>query len=159
MPDLRALLADRGYEGVATYVQSGNVALTAKGGSARVASDLEKVLADGLGQEIEVVARTRDELAKAIDRNPFPHATEQPKYFQVTFFSGKPDAAKAEELAAGDWGGDELAFEGSEAYAYYSDGMRNSKLARRLTDADFGVTATARNWNTVLKMLELADEG
>lgn len=156
MPELRELLAERGYEGVATYVQSGNVALTADGSPEQIARDLEKTMADGLGQEIDVVVRTRDELADAIERNPLPDGPSAPKYFQVSFLSGEPDADAAAEIAAGDWGSDQIAFDGREVYAFYADGMRNSKLARQLTDARLGVTATARNWNTVTKMLELA---
>jgi uncharacterized protein (DUF1697 family) len=157
MPELRDLLAEHGYEGVATYVQSGNVVLTAEGRPETVARDLEKAMADAFGQEIEVVARTREELADAIERNPFSHAVKQPRYFQVTFLSGQPDADAVAKLTAEDWGDDELAFDGREAYAYYADGMQKSKLARRLTAAKLGATATARNWNTVTKMLELAD--
>lgn len=157
MSELRELLAGRGYEGVATYVQSGNVVLSTNDAPAKVASDMEKAMAEAFGQDIEVVVRTRDELAGAIERNPFPHAVEQPKYFQVSFFSGEPDPAAVARLTAEDWGDDELAFDGREAYAYYAHGMQKSKLGRRLTSAKLGVTATARNWNTVTKMLQLAD--
>jgi uncharacterized protein (DUF1697 family) len=44
-------------------------------------------------------------------------------------------------------------------HAWYKSGLQASKLAGRLTDRGLGVTATARNWNTVRKLVELAGDG
>jgi uncharacterized protein (DUF1697 family) len=41
-------------------------------------------------------------------------------------------------------------------YAWYKDGLTGSKLAGALSDKRLGVTATARNWNTTTKLLQLA---
>ena len=52
--------------------------------------------------------------------------------------------------------GGRFAFRGREVYADHPNGMQKSKLARALTDKRLGVTATARNWNTVVKLHELS---
>jgi uncharacterized protein (DUF1697 family) len=46
---------------------------------------------------------------------------------------------------------------GREIYAWHPDGVARSKLWAKLAGKALGVTATARNWTTVTKLLELAD--
>lgn len=159
MADLRALCAKLGYEDVRTYVNSGNVVLTAAGSAEDVARELEQAIAAELGVEAEVVVRTRDELADAIERNPLiREAAEDPKRLQVSFLSGGPDAVFVRELEQQDFGAERFAVSGREIYAWHPDGMQKSKLARALGDKRLGVVATARNWNTVVKLPEMADE-
>jgi uncharacterized protein (DUF1697 family) len=55
-------------------------------------------------------------------------------------------------------GRDRFVAHGRELYAWHPDGSRDSALAKLLSEKRLGVTATARNWNTVRKLLELADE-
>ena len=100
--------------------------------------------------------RTRDELAAAIEANPFP-VPEDPKKLHVTFLAGEPDAGAVKQLEAADVGDDRIAFEGREIYIAYANGMGRSELAKQLGRAKLGVTATDRNWNTVTKLLEMAD--
>ena len=159
MADLRALCEKLGYEDVKTYVQSGNVVLSAKGSPREVERELEKAIGAELGVETEVVVRTRDELAGVVERNPLPDAVEQPKWFQVSFLGGEPDADFVRALEEDDFAPEQFAVSGREIYAWHPDGLQRSKLARALGDKRLGVTATARNWNTVTKLLEIADEG
>jgi uncharacterized protein (DUF1697 family) len=158
MGELRALCEELGYEGVRTYVQSGNVVFAAKGSPRKVERELEKAIASRLGVETAVVVRTRDELADVVKRNPLPEATEDPKRYQVSFLSAKLSAAVVRELEQTDYGPERLVVSGREIYAWHPGGMQRSKLARTLVDKRLGVTATARNWNSVTKLLAMADE-
>ena len=157
MADLRVLLEREGYEDVRTLFQSGNVVLTSGKQPATVAREIERLLADELGVETDVIVRTRDELAGAIERNPIAEADEQPKRCQVSFLAAEPDAAAVEWVAGIDVAPERFEVSGREVYAWHPDGLQRSKLARALGDG-LGVTATARNWNTVTKLLELADD-
>jgi uncharacterized protein (DUF1697 family) len=156
MPDLRAALAEAGYEDVATLVQSGNIVLTSAKEPATLEREISKLVADEFGVEAATVVRTRDELAGVIERNPIPDGPSIPKLFQITFFSGEPDAAGVAKLAEQDFGDERVEVIGREAYAWHPDGIQKSKLARELGKA-LGAGGTARNWNTVTKLLELAD--
>ena len=147
MPELRALLERAGHEDVQTLVQSGNVVFTSR---ARPAS-LEQQLAQAIEKELGVAAKV---VAAAIDANPFP-VPDDPKNLHVTFLDGEPDAAALEGID--DEGPDKVAVQGREIYILYEDGMGRSELAKRLGKAKLGVTATDRNWNTVTKLLEMAD--
>jgi uncharacterized protein (DUF1697 family) len=156
MPDLRTALGGAGFEDVATLVQSGNIVLTSTKKPKTLEREISRLVLDEFGVEAATVVRTRDELAGVIERNPIPEGPSIPKLFQVTFFSGEPDAARVAELAAQDFGNERVEVIGREAYALHPDGIQKSKLARELGKGLRG-DGTARNWNTVTKLLELAD--
>ena len=156
MPDLRALIEGLGYTDVETLVQSGNVVFTSRAAPATLEKKLEDEIEKQLGVDPKVVVRTRDELAAAIEANPFA-VPDDPKNLHVTFLSGKPEAAAVKKLEDADLGDDELAFLGREIYILYANGMGRSELAKQLGRAKLGVAATDRNWNTVTKLLEMAD--
>ena len=156
MPELRELIEGLGYTDVETLVQSGNVVFTSRAAPATLEKKLEQEIELQLGVDPAVVVRTRDELAAAIDANPFD-VPSNPKDLHLTFLSGEPDAHAREKLEATDFGVDRLAFAGREIYILYEDGMGRSELAKQLTRAKLGVTATDRNWNTVTKLLEMCD--
>jgi uncharacterized protein (DUF1697 family) len=155
MPELRSALGEAGYEDVETLVQSGNIVFTSSKKPATLEREIAKVVS-GLGVDCAVVVRTRDELAEAIERNPIPEGVQTPKLFQVTFFSGEPTAEAVEKLVAQDFGDERFEVVGREAYAWHPNGIQKSKLAREL-GKKLRDEGTARNWNTVTKLLELAD--
>ena len=158
MPKLRELLEGAGYGNVRTYLQSGNVVLESDATPETLAGDCRRRIADALGLEIEVVVRTRDELALVVKRNPLGDVAKDPKRYQVSFLSKKLGRAKLNELQALAAPEERLVASGRELYAWHPDGVARSKLWARLAGRDLGVTATARNWNTVEKLLSLADE-
>ena len=159
MADPRALCERLGHEDVRTYVQSGNVVLTAEGSPPEIERELKKAIAAELGVETDVVVRTRDELADVIERNPLPDAVADPKRYQISFLSDAPEAAYLRELEERDFAPEQWAASGREIYAWHTEGIQRAKLARALADKRLGVMATVRNWNTVTKLLEMADQG
>ena len=70
MPALRELLADGGFGDVRTYVQSGNVVLASRKAPTRVGVECERLISAAFGFQVDVVVRTRDELAEVVARNP-----------------------------------------------------------------------------------------
>ncbi len=156
MPALRELLTRLGYGDVQTLVQSGNVVLSSTSDPARLASDLQREIAAAFGVDTPVIVRTGAQLAEVVAENPLPEAVEHPKLFQVSFCAAEIPGAVARTLEEAVLAPEQVAVRGSEIYAYHADGIQSSPLAKLLTDKKLGVTATARNWNTVTKLLELA---
>jgi uncharacterized protein (DUF1697 family) len=157
MAQLRKLLEGLGYTDVATLLQSGNAVFSAKEKSpAKVVKQLETAIAQEFGFEVSVIIRTRDELAAVIQANPLPGAEDAPSQFTVTFLSDVPDRKRLKELDPQAYLPDEFQVVGREIYARFPHGMGRSKLALLLSTPRLGVTPTARNWNTVTKLLELA---
>ncbi len=158
MPELRSALEEAGFGDVKTYVQSGNVVLSSRGAATAVARKVGRVISTRFDLDIEVVVRTRDELAGIVKRNPHAGVATDPKRYQVTFLSEKPGKeliGRVERLAAE---GEKIAHAGRELYVWHPDGIGRSKLAELLAGRRLGVVATSRNWRTVEALLELVDE-
>jgi uncharacterized protein (DUF1697 family) len=158
MAELRALLEGAGYEDVRTHLQSGNVLLSSALSPRKLEAQLERQLAQGLGMDLQVLVRTRAELAKVVERDPLGNVATNRARYLVSFLSKKLPAKAARELDEADLAPAQLVVGGRELYAWYPDGVQRSPAAKLLDDKRLGVVSTARNWNTVTKVLELLDE-
>jgi uncharacterized protein (DUF1697 family) len=157
MPKLRGLLEEGGFDDVQTYVQSGNVVLSSRAKPPGVARKVERLIEDELGLEIDVVVRTPSELASVVRRNPFGDVAKDPKRYQVSFLDRKASPSVVKKLKAAVVPPEEFVAIGRELYAWHPSGVARSKLWALLAGRGLGVKATARNWTTVTKLLELAD--
>lgn len=158
MAELRKLLTGLGYGDVRTLLQSGNVVLTAEAKPDDLARELEREIAGRFEVKTPVVVRTRKELAAVVSGDPLREVVDQDKLYQVSFLSAKPSPKAMREIAAIDIAPERFVHVGREIYAWHPDGIHSSPLAKLLSDKRLGVTATARNWNTTVKLLELATE-
>jgi uncharacterized protein (DUF1697 family) len=158
MPQLRDALVEAGFDGVKTYLQSGNVVFSSKGSAAEVARKCERLIAEEFGLDIPVVTRTRAQLAKVVERDPLGKVAVDPKRYQVSFLTAKLSAEVIRKLEAAAVPSEQFVVEGREVYAWHPKGVARSKLWTLLAGKGLGVTATARNWTTVTSLLALADE-
>ena len=158
MPELREHLSGAGYAQVRTYVQSGNVVLVSDLQPDDLERQLERQIAERFGFDVDVIVRTRDELAEVVDRNPLGEVATNPKRYQVSFLSRALDPRRVEELAAAAADFERLVAHGRELYAWHPDGVARSRLWAKLAGTGLGVKATARNWTTVTTLLDMADE-
>lgn len=158
MAAMREALADAGYEGVRTLGQSGNVALSSAGDAAAVERGLEATFQSALGIDAAVMVRTADELAAVVAADPFGAEADDPSRYQVSFLSAEPAAAAVEELERACVAPERVAVRGRHVYAWHPNGIRDSELAKRIASRRLGVEVTARNWRTVIKMLDLVEE-
>lgn len=146
MADLRSRLVERQAQDVVTYVQSGNVALTAPGPADAVARLVREAVAD-LGVDCDVVVRSGEELADVVARNPWPDRTGEPTKLNVGFLD-RPGEGEVRRAAADE----QVRFDGREVYLWYGSGQGRSTLALDVGDR----VLTVRNWRTVLALAELA---
>ena len=158
MAKLREALEKAGFDDVRTHLQSGNVVLSSKTKPEQTARACERLIKAEFGLEIDVVVRTPADLARVVARNPLGRVAKDPKRHQVSFLAGPLPAAGKRKLEEAVEKPEELVVSGREIYAWHPEGVARSKLWARLAGRDLGVTATARNWTTVTKLLELAGE-
>jgi uncharacterized protein (DUF1697 family) len=157
MADLRELLSSLGYGDPRTLLQSGNVVLGADAGSDELARELEREISVRFGVKTPVVVRTCKEMAAVVARDPLRDVVDQDKLYQVSFLSAKPEPEAMREIEAADLAPERFVHRGREIYTWHPEGIHASPLAKLLTDKRLGVVATARNWNTVTKLLALAE--
>jgi uncharacterized protein (DUF1697 family) len=158
MPKLREALTGAGMQDVRTYVQSGNVVVSSKKAPDELARETEHAIASGFDLDVDVVARTRDELAEVVELNPLGDVADNPKRYQVSFLSAEPDPEVIEQIGKLAVQTERFVAVGRELYAWHPEGVARSKLWAALAGKKLGVTATARNWTTVTALLEMADE-
>ncbi len=158
MAELRELLVAVGYSDARTLVQSGNIVLSAAAGPVQLARELEAEIDGSFGVRTPVLVRTREQLAAVIALDPLGDIADDPKRYQVSFLSAEPADEAVRAIAALDVAPERFVHVRREIYAWHPEGIHRSPLAKLLSDKRLGVAATARNWNTVTKLLELADE-
>jgi uncharacterized protein (DUF1697 family) len=157
MAGLRSALSGIGLEDVTTYIQSGNVVFRAPGANApSLAGAIERSIDETFGVPARVVLRTREELAAVANTNPFLERGADPAQLHVVFLDRKPEPSAVAELDPGRSPPDEFALRGREIYLRLPSGMGRTKLSGDYFERRLGVAATARNWKTVLKLVELA---
>jgi uncharacterized protein (DUF1697 family) len=100
-----------------------------------------------------IFAPTLEEWSELVENNPFP--VEVPRCLHAAVLADTPKAAAVDALKALAAPGEGLEIVGRVAYLHTPAGFGTSKLAEKF-DKGIGVTNSARNWNTVLKLLELA---
>lgn len=159
MAGLRTALTDRGFRGVVTYVASGNVVFDDPGTPPEeTAAAVEAVVEGEFGLRTGVVVRTRDEIAAVVAANPLPEGAAEPARFLAVFLSEPaPEDAWFRTADRAAYAPDRYEIGDRVVYVWCPGGLGRSKLAADFSGRKLAVTATARNWNTVLKLLALAD--
>jgi len=159
MEDLRQLYESLGFKEVRTYVASGNVVFkTTERDSAKLAMRIEKAIQQRFGFLSEVILRTTSEMREVIARNPFAGRRGiEPNRLLVTFLAGDPDKEGREKVLAIKAEPEELHLHGREIYIYYTNGMARPKVPWTAVAKLLKTPGTGRNWNTVVKLLEMAE--
>ncbi len=155
MEALREIFAGLGFANVKTYIQSGNVVFESE------ATD-DEILAESIASAIEkrffrtpVMVRSLDELRRIVAENPFAGEAFEDKLFHVVFLSSQLSDEKAALLVSHDREEERFAVNGREVYCLLRDGVADSLLGKKYIDNKLKTPATARNWRTVNKILEL----
>ncbi len=160
MDALRSLYLSLKLEDPRTYVQSGNIIFrTREKNSATLAKKIQNAIGAKFKCRPEVILRTPDELRQAIAASPFadrPHL--EPGKILVTFLAAEPGPEAQTALLAFKNYSEELHLKGRELYIYFPIGAGQSKLPWSTIAKLLNTTGTARNWNSVLKILEIAVE-
>lgn len=154
---LRASLAEAGFGRVATYINSGNAVLTCDRPAEDVVAQVAAICAERFGFRKDIHARTREDWAGLIAGNPFPDATAAPTTLHAAVLAREPEPGRVAALQALAEGGDGLVVLGRTAYLHTPRGFSASRLAERF-DKGLGVPNTARNWNTVRRLMDLLDK-
>jgi len=149
MSELKTMCEALGFEGVRTYIASGNVVFTSRKSESAIKSALQQRLAAYAGKPVGVMIRSAADMAQVATDNPFPKAA--PNRTVAIFLDEKPlkDALSAVRGQKDE----EIKLGRREIYVHYGDGMGQSKLV--IPAAKLG---TARNLNTVATLAKMAAE-
>lgn len=146
MSELRAVVEAAGYSDVRTLIASGNLILNAKQKGAKLEAALEAIILEGLGLKTDMFVRDAAQLDAIVAANPFKSFTKTtPTFMVVNFMRAPASAAELDAMQKTAFTGEEIAQGESCLYLKFPEGQGKSKLKTPKL-------ATARNWNTVLKL-------
>ena len=159
MDALRDLYLSLKFQGPQTYLQSGNVIFrTGERNLAQLSKLIQSAIERKVGFRPDVLLRTIPELRDAIARSPFAKRPGlEPSKLVVTFLGAEPSAHARKALLAMDIVPEELHVQGPELYIYFPNGQARPKLSWPRVEKILNLSFTSRNWNTVTKLLELAE--
>jgi uncharacterized protein (DUF1697 family) len=153
MKPLAEVFKGAGCTDVVTYIQSGNVVFSHPSRSAAaLGKELESGIRDLAGFDVPVMLRTAKEWEAVVRDNPFD-GVEADK-LHVFFLAGTPPAGAENAIDEAAFAPEELVVAGREVYVHPPNGLGRARLPAAIPKLK--VPATARNWRTVLKLLDLA---
>jgi len=157
MAELRELLTNSGLENVQTFIQSGNVIFqTPKSDIITIENNIQKDILGHFGFDVSVLLRTRESLKRIFDDCPFSEGIKKASYFTILHDTPSEELVK---IAS------EKVYEGEEyqiikdcIYFYCEKGYGRAKFNMIFFERKLETTGTARNYNTMVKLLSLSAE-
>jgi uncharacterized protein (DUF1697 family) len=160
MEDLRALYESLGLRNPKTYIQSGNVVFqTGQKDLDKLALSLNAAIERNYGFRADAVLRTLTDLKAMLSANPFAARPVDPARNLVIFLSGRLTAEHAATVCGLCLAPEEIHSDGRHLHCHFPAGMGQSKLPMAIDKSlkKFNIFGTARNWNTVLKLIEIGE--
>jgi len=155
MAELRELLTKSGFENVKTYIQSGNVILeSSKRSLKKIEETIKKAILDYFGFEVSVLVKTRKDLDRIFDNSPFPEEEKRKSYFIM--LHDTPDSELVKVASEKVYEGEEYKIINDCIYYYSAKGFGQSKFNANFFERKLNTFATARNYNTMVKLLSLS---
>ena len=158
MADLKSLYGKLDFSNVQTYIQSGNVIFDSeKIETSILEQKVQQAIAETFGFDVPMIVRTVGEWAESIANNPFWKEKDADiDRLHLTFLKETPVLKKLIKMMNIDLSPDRFQVIGKDAFIFCSAGYSDSKLTNQFFESKLGVSATTRNWKTVIKLNELA---
>lgn len=156
MEILREVFGSLGFENVKTYINSGNVIFeTAETAGQELAAKIESAIEKEFALKIKVIVRKMSEIENIVANNPFAEQFEHEKDLHVFFLDEELPADKRELLLSNNNENEQFAVRNREIFCHLRVGVSDSLMGKDYIGKKLKVFATARNWRTVNKILEL----
>lgn len=154
MTELRSALANAGFDGVATYIQSGNIAVETDLDTDELLTRVEVLLAEAFTVDVPAVAVAQANVQALLTAAPFPDDAD-PAINLVYFPRDEVDVAGIEAMDPTKHPGDTVTATANAVYVAYGQGQSKSKLTVDRLERAAGTTLTGRNLRSTEKLLTL----
>jgi uncharacterized protein (DUF1697 family) len=152
---LREMFSSLGFENVKSYINSGNIIFETVDTddsvlSAKIADEITRTFSFN----INVMTRRTSEIENLVKNNPFAGQFENDKDLHVFFLEEDLTDEKRELLLAQANENEMFAFTSRTIFCLLRISILDSIVGKGFIDKKLKVSATARNWRTVNKILE-----
>ena len=156
MADLRQIFEEAGCCEVSSYIQSGNVLFSASPSQVSVLPRaISETIATRFGYQVPVIVRELQELKRLVAANPFLREGQEPHALHLMCLAACPTPEQIASLDHKRSEPDAFALRGNNIYLYFPNGTARSKFTTGYFDRALATTSTIRNWNTMIKLIEL----
>lgn len=158
MADLRALVADLGWEGAKTYIQSGNLVFrTASADAPALQQQLETAIANHYPFAPRVWLQPLENFQALMAACPYsPAALDPGARIYLSFFIDSASPAALSTLPPPDPSQDLFQATPAVFYLYCRSGYNQTLWHNAVLEKQLKVSATTRNWETLEKIHQLA---
>lgn len=161
MVDLKAMYEAEGLAQVRTYIQSGNVIFKSdQSNKTLLIQQIEAAILKTFGYEVPVSLFSLEDFTRIMQANPFaPVAEENYKRVYLILLAEPPAPALAEALSSyAPQNGETFTLTDECVYLFCPNGYGRSKLSNNFFERKLKVSATTRNWNSMLKLNALMEQ-
>lgn len=158
MADLRDLLSELGYTGVATLLNSGNAVFRAtKGAPTKHAAEIASAIASKLKVEVPVIVKSAKELSSIVAENSLADKAQDHSRLLVAFVQDPKALSGLAVIEQHIIPPEQFMVGKGAAFLHCASGILESKAGEALL-GKAGKIATTRNWATVRKLQALVRE-
>ena len=150
MKELAKLLEENDCHDVKTYIQSGNVVFKSR----KPPDNIGLLIEQKHGFKPDILTLRKDEFLGFVNGNPFSSTIGNQVHFYFCKDNPNANLAKLEALKSES---EEFLIKDKVFYLHAPDGIGRSKLAAN-AERHLGAVATARNLNTVNKLVEMLND-
>jgi uncharacterized protein (DUF1697 family) len=154
MVELTAMMEALKFKSVKTYIQSGNVVFSdTEKDTLKLEIKIKAAILKTFGHTVPVLVIEASVFNGLIKKNPYlKEAKSDSAFWHVTFLSDAPEPEKIKLLQSIDFGSTTFKYLGKAIYLYTPDGYGNTKLSNAFIENKLKVSATTRNWKTMLTL-------
>ena len=157
MAELRKLLSDSGFKNVQTYIQSGNAIFQSSEENKSVLENtIQKAVLSHFGFDVPILVRTETEIQNILETCPFFEEKKTNSYFSL--LHSIPNKSLIEETHLISYPNEEFHITNHCVYFFSSAGYGNAKCNNNFFERKLKVSATTRNYKTMVKLLSLCAE-
>lgn len=157
MESLTKMLISMGFENVQTYIQSGNVILQSDETPSKIAFTIKQEIFKEFGHDVPVIIINQNDLQECLSNNLFLKEKEADlKKLYVAFVSMELNENSIHDLKISNIKPDEVQLDRNKIFIKYDISPAKTRLDQKYIEKKLNVKATIRNWNTVLKLIELS---
>lgn len=157
MADLKLLFEELGFAEVKTYVQSGNVVFSPpnpRRGKDALSTIIYEGIKNQFGFEVPVLVKNISELEEILAGCPFSEEKKVSSYF--TLLNETPSKNLVKEIMDHTYPNEEFVISKNCVYFFSENGYGNAKCNNNFFEKKLKVSATTRNYRTLIKLIALA---
>jgi uncharacterized protein (DUF1697 family) len=157
MVELTAMMETLKFKNIKTYIQSGNIVFSDNSTDTfKLETKIKAAILKTFGHTVPVLVIAANIFSEVIKKNPYlKEVKSDSAFWHVTLLSDIPEPEKVKLLQTSEYGSTTFKYVNKAIYLYTPDGYGNTKLTNTFIENKLKVSATTRNWKTMLALQEI----